>query len=285
MPGVQPAAQPKPSRSRHHVPAGVPNPSAGPAGSRAGRRSPAHNDEGRGHGRTATLPCCQRCLPGAAATRGRFLSGVPPGGGGRASAGPRVPRARGCRSRRRRRGRPRAVSGEELSAGSRRARAPLGGRGETSPGGGASVPPPLTSGWARRRPCRCSRSPAGSDHAPGGSPPSWMGGTRQPRRCGRRRGGTEGGGGRGAGWGYREEPGGTGGGAVLPAPPGRARSRCLSPALLRRRHTAKTSAPQHLTADAGDGLKSGLDGGVLLCLLGLGLFVYSPLWLFVCLFF
>lgn len=66
---------------------------------------------------------------------------------------------------------------------------PAGGQG----GGawlasGAAAPAPRTSGWVPRRPCRCSRSPAGSDHARGDSPPSWMGGTRRPRRCGRCRG-------------------------------------------------------------------------------------------------
>lgn len=37
---------------------------------------------------------------------------------------------------------------------------------------------PLTAGWAPRRPCPCSRSPAGSAHARGGSPPSWVGGNQ-----------------------------------------------------------------------------------------------------------
>lgn len=137
-------------------------------------------------------PSCQRSPPGAAR--------------GRPSAAPcprRGPLVLSRRSRRRRCGRPRGVSGEELSEPGR------AGPGRGWPGGVGRAegprpaalprpPPPLTSGWVPRRPCRCFRSPAGSDHARGGCPPSWMGGTRRPRRCGRRRGGTEGGGGRGA---------------------------------------------------------------------------------------
>lgn len=50
----------------------------------------------------------------------------------------------------------------------------------------------------------------------------------------------------------RSRAGGTGGDRRRSrAARGRTRSRCLSPALLRRRRTAQTSVPQHLTADAG----------------------------------
>lgn len=126
------------------------------------------------------------------------------GGGGRVSAGPpwglrfpAGPRAaapavslgRSCQKAR-------PGRAAALQAGGRADRAR---RGTLARPSAPRPPPPLTSGWVPRRPCRCSRSPAGSDHALGDSPPSWMGGTRRPRRCGRRRGGTEGGGGCGAG--------------------------------------------------------------------------------------
>lgn len=196
--------------------------------------SPADNDRGRparglGHGRSrrsAPLPCQRRRHGGDSRPRplrprsphaprragpcslrhprgsrgGRRRSGLrrePPGAA-------RPLRARSGCPRRQRCGQPRRVSGEELSEsaaepGRAGPRLPgragrQGGAGHPRPPSTPRPPPPLTSGWVPRRPCRCSRSPAGSDHARGDSPPSWMGGTRRPRRCGRHRGGTEGGG-------------------------------------------------------------------------------------------
>lgn len=200
----------------------------------AGQRpaSPADNDRGRpargpGHGRSLRSPpppslaappargweppaAAPAPLPVRTAPRraGPFSLRHPgragAGGGGRVSAGPpwglrfpAGPRAaapavslgRSCQKAR-------PGRAAALQAGGRADRAR---RGTLARPSAPRPPPPLTSGWVPRRPCRCSRSPAGSDHALGDSPPSWMGGTRRPRRCGRRRGGTEGGGGCGAG--------------------------------------------------------------------------------------
>lgn len=144
-------------------------------------------------------PCPRRTGPFPPPRSARD-GGRRPGPHGAAAGAARPLRTHRGRSRLRRCGRPRAVPGEQLSesAAGPRAAAP-GPSGEqsvgASPAGGATAPAPRTSVWVPRRPCRCSRSPAGSDHARGDSPPSWMGGTRRPRRCGRRRGRS----GRGAG--------------------------------------------------------------------------------------
>lgn len=277
------------TKSRHHVPAGGPSPSADPASPpEAGQRAaPPHTMTGGGG--TAAPPLCPAVSaacpepqPPAAllcrASRRDAAAGPRRGPrGGCASPGPEAAAPAGG-----------AADGPASSLGrscqpGRAGPGPHGTGGEKPHPAAAPQPPPfLTSGWARRRPCPCSRSPAGSDHAPGGSPPSWMGGTRQPRRCGRRRGGTEGGGGRGAGRGVP---------AAAPCRPRQGEVPLPEPRAAPAAPTSAPAAPHGGRAARGSS-RRGMTGsgaaflqrGALLCLLGLGLFVYSPRWLFVYLF-